>query len=226
MKNLKQLAAGKAAEFVRSDSILGLGTGSTTAFYTKKVGELFKHGELTNIKGIPSSIRTEELAKEVGIPLTTFEENPEIDICVDGADEVDENLNVIKGGGGALLREKVLVQASKEFIVIVDESKISKNLGEKWAVPIEVIKFAYPTEAKFLESIGAKISLRKKKDGSAYITDENNYIIDANFGIIENPAELASKLEKRAGIVEHGLFVGMVSKVIVAGRDGIRILTI
>jgi ribose 5-phosphate isomerase A len=204
--------------------ILGLGTGSTTSFYVKKIGELLADGLIKNIKGIPSSKRTEILAKDMGIPLTDFEEHPIIDICVDGADEVDEHLNLIKGGGGALLREKVLAQVSKEFIVIVDDSKTSQNLGEKWAVPVEVLKFAFQTEVKFLESLGAKVELRTDENRVPYLTDENNYILDANFGIIENPAALASKLEKRAGIIEHGLFINLATKVIIAGNDGIKIL--
>ena len=132
---------------------------------------------------------------------------PFIDITIDGADEVDENLNLTKGGGGALLREKILAQASKRLVIIVDESKLSKHLGAKWSVPIEVIQFAADVEEKFLESIGAKVARRKNADGKDYVTDENNFILDANFGEIKNPEELAVLLNQRAGIVEHGLFI-------------------
>ena len=145
---------------------------------------------------------------------------PFIDITIDGADEVDENLNLIKGGGGALLREKILAQASKRLVIIVDESKLSKHLGAKWSVPIEVIQFAADVEEKFLESIGAKVARRKNADGKDYVTDENNFILDANFGEIKNPEELAVLLNQRAGIVEHGLFIGMTSELICAMNDG------
>ena len=143
-----------------------------------------------------------------------------IDLTIDGADEVDEELNLIKGGGGALLREKILAQASKRLIIIIDETKLSKHLGTKWSVPIEVIPFAANVEQKYLESLGAKVSRRKNTDGSDYITDENNFILDANFGEIKNAKELSVLLNQRAGIVEHGLFIGMTSELICAMSDG------
>ncbi len=222
--NLKKLAAEKAVEFIESGMIVGLGTGSTAAFAVKKIGELIKAGKLNNIKGIPSSVQTEILAKQAGVPLTNFDKDPVIDLTIDGADEVDENLNLIKGGGGALLREKVLAQATKTNIIIVDESKISKRLGEKWAVPVEVIRFASAVEERFLQNLGAKTELRADEKCQIVVTDENNWIIDANFGAIENPAELARAFENRAGIVEHGLFIGLAHKVIVATENGIEIL--
>jgi len=222
--NLKKAAAEKAVEFIESGMVVGLGTGSTAAFAVEKIGELIKAGKLNNIKGIPSSVQTEMLAKQAGIPLTNFDKDPVIDLTIDGADEVDENLNLIKGGGGALLREKVLAQASKINIIIVDESKISKRLGEKWAAPIEVIRFASAVEERFLQSLGAKTELRADEKCRIVVTDENNWIIDANFGALENPDELARSLENRAGIVEHGLFIGLAHKVIVASESGIKIL--
>ncbi|MBN2570506.1 MAG: ribose 5-phosphate isomerase A, partial [Ignavibacteriales bacterium] len=165
-------------------------------------------------------------AKEFNIPLTNFLEHPIIDITIDGADEVDPELNLIKGGGGALLKEKIIAQASKKEIIMVDGSKLVNKLGEKWHVPIEVIPFAVGTEINYLKSIGAnKVDIRKTKSNELFLTDENNVILDANFGVIENPTELARKLGQRAGIVEHGLFIGMTSEVIVASSDGIKILT-
>ncbi|MHB8871975.1 MAG: ribose 5-phosphate isomerase A, partial [Candidatus Doudnabacteria bacterium] len=143
-----------------------------------------------------------------------------IDITIDGADECDEELNLIKGGGGALLREKILAQESKRLIIIVDESKLSKHLGTKWPVPIEVLQFAASVEQKFLESLGAIVVKRKNAQDKDYITDENNFILDANFGEIKNPVELAVLLNQRAGIVEHGLFIGMTSELICAINDG------
>lgn len=222
--NLKKQAAEKAVEQVQSGMVIGLGTGSTTNYAIKKIGELIQSGELKEIVGIPTSKATEELAKSLNIPLTSFDEKQEIDLTIDGADEVDEELNLIKGGGGALLREKVVAQASKREIIIVDESKLSKILGEKWAVPIEVLKYCVNLEKKFLESLGAKVELRKDKNGDAFITDEGNYILDSNFGLINSPKELAHKFESRAGIVEHGLFIGLASEVIVASSKEIKIL--
>ena len=230
---LKKLAAEKAVEEISSGMIVGLGTGSTVQFALEKISYKIKNGELKNIRCIPSSVRTETEAKKLGVPLTNFEElimdngelrindqNPfSIDITIDGADECDEELNLIKGGGGALLREKILAQASKRLIIIVDESKLSKDLGTKWPVPVEVIQFAADVEQKFLESLDAKVVKRKNADGKDYITDENNFILDADFGEIKNPAELATLLNQRAGIVEHGLFIGMTSELICAMND-------
>lgn len=223
MSELKRKAAEKAVEFVRSGMILGLGTGSTTYFALVKIAELLKNGNLTNIVGIPSSVQTENQAKELEIPLTTLDKNPDIDLTIDGADEIDRNLNLIKGGGGALLREKVLAQSSKKEIIIADAGKCSDYLGEKWSVPVEVLKFAVEAEKNFIESIGGKVKLRVTDDKSVFITDENNLILDCDFGIIEDPADIAVKLERRAGIVEHGLFVDIVDVVIVASDDGIKV---
>ena len=147
-----------------------------------------------------------------------------IDLTIDGADEVDEELNLIKGGGGALLREKILAQASKRLIIIIDETKLSKHLGTKWSVPIEVIPFAANVEQKYLESLGAKVSRRKNPDGSDYITDENNFILDANFCEIKNAKELSVLLNQRAGIVEHGLFINLTSMVFCAYQEGVKII--
>ncbi len=222
---LKIQAAEKAVEQIKSGYIIGLGTGSTANFAIMKIAELLKEGKLNNIVGIPTSNTTEELSISLGIPLASFENIQEIDLTIDGADEVDEELNLIKGGGGALLREKVVAQASKREIIVVDESKISKQLGEKWHVPVEVLKFSFQLEKRFLESLGASVVLRKADDGNPYVTDENNYILDANFGIISSPRELAHKLEARAGIVEHGLFIDLVSEIIVASTTGIRTIS-
>ena len=203
--------------------LLGLGTGSTTLFALKKISALLKEGKLKNIKGIPTSVQTERAAIELNIPLSSLIEFPEVDLTIDGADEVDHNLNLIKGGGGALLREKIIAQASKMEIIIVDETKMSSKLGKKWAVPVEVIPFALGSIEYFLRDLGAEIKIRVNEDNLPYLTDEKNLIIDANFGVIENPSELADKLNARAGIVEHGLFVGLAHKVISASDSGIKI---
>lgn len=219
---LKQKAAHRAVEAIESGMIVGLGTGSTTSFAVIRIAERIKSGGLANIFGIPTSIRTEKLARELGIPLATLDEQPEINVTIDGADEVDPELNLIKGGGGALLREKVVAQASCTNIIIVDESKLSDCLGTHWALPVEVIPFAAKTEANFLQSLGAAVSMRRDEERQPYTTDQHNYILDANFGPISDPAALAHRLNRRAGIIEHGLFLGLAGEVIVAAEDGIR----
>ena len=219
---LKQKAAHRAVEFVDSGMVVGLGTGSTTAFAVMRIGERLKSGDLKNIIGIPTSIRTETLAHELGIPLCGLGDRPQIDVTIDGADEVDPDLNLIKGGGGALLREKVVAQASQKNIIIVDESKLSPRLGTRWALPVEVIPFAAKSEEKFLKSLATAVNLRIDDKGQPFQTDQNNYILDANFGEMTDPNGLASRLNERAGIVEHGLFLGLASDVIVAAEKGIR----
>jgi ribose 5-phosphate isomerase A len=221
---LKQKAAHHAVEFVDSGMVVGLGTGSTTAFAVIRIGKRIKSGDLKNIVGIPTSIRTETLAGEWDIPLCRLEDQPVIDVTIDGADEVDPDLNLIKGGGGALLREKVVAQASRKNIIIVDESKLSPCLGTRWALPVEVIPFAAKSAENFLKSQGAAVTLRLDENGQPYRTDQNNFILDANFGEMADPNRVAEVLNERAGIVEHGLFLGLASDVIVAAEDDIRLL--
>ncbi|MCB0752338.1 MAG: ribose-5-phosphate isomerase RpiA, partial [Ignavibacteriae bacterium] len=218
-EEFKKFAAEKAVEEIESGMVVGLGSGSTVFYANQKLAQEIRTGNLLNIVAIASSIQTEKLANKLDIPLITFHDKQKIDVTIDGADEVDKYLNLIKGGGAAHLREKILVQASDKFIVVIDDSKLSNKLGEKWAVPVEVIKFAYPVIASFIESINGEPNLRTYESGIPVLTDEGNYIIDANFGVIQNPFELAEKLENRAGIVEHGLFLRLSSKVIVAGQD-------
>jgi len=221
---LKRKSAEKAVEFIKSGMILGFGTGSTFNHVLYMLAEKLKSGELKNIVGISSSEKTQKLASELNIPTSTLDNFSRLDLTIDGADEVDKKLNLIKGGGGAHLREKIIAQASKKYIIIVDESKMSQSLGEKWAVPIEVIKMANKVEMEFLESLGAVVKQRLNSDGTNFITDEGNYIIDANFGVIKNPKKLAKQLAKRAGIVEHGLFIKMANFVIVAKESEIEVL--
>jgi ribose 5-phosphate isomerase A len=200
--------------------VVGLGTGSTAYFAIKRIAEKVQTGELRNILGIPSSERTETLARGLNIPLTDLDAHPVIDLTIDGADEVEPDLNVIKGGGGALLREKIIAQASRRNIIIVDESKWSPLLGTKWAVPIEVVPIARRTEQIYLESIGGSVTLRVDENNSAFLTNQQNFILDTHFGQISDPGGLACSLNTRAGIIEHGLFLGLATDVIVAaGRD-------
>ncbi|NLT51203.1 MAG: ribose-5-phosphate isomerase RpiA [Ignavibacteria bacterium] len=224
IKLLKQQAAEKAVEFVKPGMVVGLGTGSTAIFAIYKIGQLLKDGKLKNIIGVPTSIASDNEARKLGIPLAGLDEQPVIDITIDGADEVDDYLNLIKGGGGAHLREKVVAQASKKLIIVCDDSKISHKLGEKFYVPVEVIPFAEKPVKDYLLKLGAQVTVRKRADGSTFISDEQNLILDATFGIIENPFELSAKLKEKAGIVEHGLFTGLTSMVIVASTEGIKTL--
>jgi ribose 5-phosphate isomerase A len=221
-EKLKQEAAHHAVGFIKSGMVVGLGTGSTAAFAVMRIAERLKSRDLKDIVGIPTSTRTEKLARELEIPLCGLDAQPAIDVTIDGADEVDEDLNLIKGGGGALLREKVVAQASRRNIIVVDESKLSLRLGTRWALPVEVIPFATKAEENFLKSLGAAVTLRLDAQGQPYKTDQHNYILDANFGQMADPNRLAAKLNERAGIVEHGLFLGLAGDVIVAAQDEIR----
>lgn len=213
---LKQAAAEKAVSFVESGMVVGLGVGSTAIFAVRKIGAMIRVGELKDIVGIACSLSVEEEATKAGIPLTDLGQNPIIDLTIDGADEVDPDLNLIKGGGGALFREKIVAQASKREIIIVDENKLSPALGTNWPLPIEVNPFGWETHIDFLKTLGGEPNLRINEDGTTYITDQNNYIIDCDFGPIDNPTNLSNTLNNRVGIVEHGLFLGLATDVIVA----------
>ncbi len=222
ISRLKEQAAHRAVEFVQSGMIVGLGHGSTALYAVKMIAELIRSGVLQNIRGVPCSRKVFEDARKLGIPLTTLNRNSVIDLTIDGADEVDEHLNLVKGGGGALLREKIVAQASLCEIIIVDESKISPALGTKCAVPIEVVPFGWKTHVFFLEKLGAVVKPRKERGGKLFKTDQGNIILDADFGPISDPAKLAADLRARAGVVEHGLFIGIATDVIVAGKAGLR----
>ncbi|SHL28614.1 ribose-5-phosphate isomerase [Desulfatibacillum alkenivorans DSM 16219] len=219
---LKKQAAEKAVEYLESGMVVGLGSGSTATFAIHAIARLMKEGKLKDIVGIPSSTPTEEVARSLGIPLVGFEEQAVIDVTIDGADEVDPDLNLIKGGGGALLREKVVAQATKKNIIIVDESKISDKLGTIFALPVEVVPFATAAETRYLESLGAKVTVRQNQLGKAFKTDNHNRILDADFGPMDDAVKIGAALSQRAGVVEHGLFLGTTALVIVAGADGIR----
>jgi len=221
-QKLKKQAAERAVEFVKPGMVIGLGHGTTTIFAVRRIAELLQAGALKNILGVPCSIQVEKEAQHVGIPLTTLEEHPVIDLTIDGADEVDPNLDLIKGGGGALLREKIVAQASRREIIVVDESKLSPALGTRWAVPVEVVPFGWRTQALYLESLGADVKLRQDGNRKTFNTDQGNLILDCQFGPLLQPAELAAKLNARTGIVEHGLFLDLATDLIVAGAEGVR----
>ncbi len=222
---LKRRAAEKAVELVQDGMIVGLGHGSTAHFAHVAIARRLQEGSLKNILAVPCSRQVEAEARKLGIPLTTLDEHPVVDVTIDGADEVDPRLNLIKGGGGALLREKVVAQASKQEIIIVDEGKLSPALGTRWALPVEVVPLGVAPVSAFIRSLGAEPVLRQKADGQPFVTDQGNYILDCRFGPMKNPAEIARALCDRAGIVEHGLFIGLASMVIVGKADGVEVLT-
>lgn len=221
-ERLKREAAYYAVQFVESGMAIGLGAGSTAAFALRRLGELLRKGQVKNILGVPCSLQVEEEARELGFPLTTLEEHPLLDLTIDGADEVDPNLNLIKGGGGALVREKIVAQASRREIIVVDASKLSPTLGTHWPVPVEVTSFGWRSQIPFLESLGARVVLRHDIDGSPFQTDQGNWLLDCHFGPIPDPGRLATELSQRAGVIEHGLFLGLATDVVVAADKGIR----
>jgi ribose 5-phosphate isomerase A len=209
----KQAAARASLRFVQSGQVVGIGTGSTADYFIQLLGEKVKQG--LRIRGIPSSDRSRVRAASLGIPLTTLEECPEIDVAVDGADEMDPQLRLIKGGGGALLKEKIVASASKQFVIIAHASKRVPELGA-FPLPVEVIKFAQAVVMRKIQSLGAQVFLRNSADGSPYLTDENNHILDCSFGRISDPERLARQLSDMPGVVEHGLFIGMASLALIA----------
>jgi ribose 5-phosphate isomerase A len=212
----KQAAARAAVQLIESGSVVGLGSGSTATFAIQFLAERVRAG--LKIVGIPTSQNTKHLAEKLRIPLTTLEENPVIDVDIDGADEIDPQLNLIKGGGGALLREKVIASASRRFIVVAESVKLVPHLG-KFPLPVEVIPFAEPLIKARIEALDASVSLRRDAQGSPYVTDEGHHIFDCSFGEIADPAALDAKLHAIPGVMEHGLFVGMAETGFV-GKDG------
>ena len=224
IEELKKAAAEKAVEYVKSGMVLGLGTGSTTRYAIEKIGELWQAGILTDIVSIPTSENTVTLAQKYDIPLTGLYEQPVIDLAIDGADEVDPQLNLIKGLGGALLREKMVESAAKRLIIVVDGRKPSKKLGTVSPLPVEVTQFGWKVQARWLESLGCIPAIRGGK-AAPYLTDNGNFILDCTFpNGIDDPAALSITLHGRVGVVEHGLFLGMATEVIIAEETGLRFI--
>jgi ribose 5-phosphate isomerase A len=207
----KQAAARASLRFVRDGQIVGLGSGSTATYVVQFLGERVRAG--LKIVGIPTSNKTRDLAASLGIPLTSLEQTPQIDVTIDGADEIDPQLSLIKGGGGALLHEKIVASASRHFVIIADSSKQVPTLG-KFPLPIEVITFAQPLVKRKIEAFGASVTLRLAGN-APFVTDEGHHILDCNFGAISDVPALARKLSDMPGIVEHGLFVHMASVVLI-----------
>lgn len=231
--DLKKIAAYKAVEQVKSGMVVGLGTGSTAKHAVDRIAQLLRQGKLKNIVGVPTSTKTHEQAVSLGIPLSDLDSHPVVDLAIDGADEVDPKLNLVKGRGGSLLREKMVESVARKFIVIVDESKMVKYVGgSRLAMPVEVVQFCWSHSLKRLEELFAKAGcvgqLRKAADGGgkAYVTDNRNYIIDLYFEKeIGDLKEASDAILRLPGIVDHGMFIGLATSVIVAGVDGVTIKT-
>jgi ribose 5-phosphate isomerase A len=215
--NLKQIAGERAVEYVRDGMVVGLGTGSTTYYAVKRLGMMAAEG--LSIIGIPTSLQTEKIAEESGISLSTLENHPEIDVTIDGADEVDPNLDLIKGMGGALFREKIVAAASKMEVIVVDPSKMVDILGTKSPLPVEVSSFGWKNSLEKLKKLGCDAKPRMKDD-TFFITDSGNYIIDCTFQRIDNPKKLESEINNIPGVIENGLFLGLTDIVIMGTEDG------
>jgi ribose 5-phosphate isomerase A len=218
----KQAAAVAAVALVESGMVLGLGHGSTVQFALEALAERIKAGEIKDVIGVPSSQKTQSEATRLGIPLGDLNDYEELDLAIDGADEVDPQLNLIKGGGGALLREKIVAQASRRVAIIVDESKLSDRLGTRFPLPVEVLPFAWQRQRDFIAELGGNPVRREDASGRPILSDQGNYLLDCKFGPMADPARVAAQLADRAGIVEHGLFIGITTDVIAAGANGIR----
>lgn len=231
----KQVGYKAVDDYVRSDMVIGLGTGSTAYFAVERVGQKLASGELKNVVAIPTSKRTREQAEKLGIPLATLDTHPVLDVAIDGADSVDSRLDLVKGGGGAHFREKIVEAAAKTFVIIVDDTKLCEGLGPHFPIPVEIVPFCHEHTARIIEGLpalqGCKAVLRlgsaanNKRDGDTpAVTDNGNYVLDLQFDKpLKDPARAAEQLKRTIGVVEHGLFVGMASVVVIAGKDGISV---
>merc|ERR1719436_1225659 len=233
---LKKMVGYKSVDdYVKSGMVVGLGTGSTAYFAVERVGQKLKSGELKDIVAIPTSKRTQEQAQGLGIPLATLDTHPNLDVAIDGADSVDPRLNLVKGGGGAHFREKIVEAAARTFVVIVDASKLCDGLGPHFPIPVEVVPFCHEHTKRVVEALpalkGCEAVLRlgsaanNKRDGDQpAVTDNGNYIYDLHFkSPIKDPAAAAQQLKMTIGVVEHGFFIGMASTVVIAGAEGISV---
>ena len=217
---LKRMAALKAVEYVRDGMVVGLGTGSTARHVVELLGERVSAG--LAIRGVPTSEETADLARRAGIPLLSYEESWSIDVAIDGADQVDPQLNLIKGGGGALLREKIVAAAARQLIIVVDHTKLVPVLGNSFPLPVEVIPFGWPNTARRIEALGGKAVIREPR-GRIFTTESGLYILDLHMGQIDDPTALEIQLNRIPGVVENGLFVGQTDLLIVGTPRGVEV---
>ena len=221
IEQLKKIAAEKASEEIREAMVVGLGTGSTVYYALLKIGEMVRDG--LNIIGIPTSSGTEKIATEQGIPLSTLAAHPIIELTIDGADEVDAHLNLIKGGGAALVREKIIANASRRILIVVDENKVSRVLGTSFALPVEIVQFGWEATKRVVDQICGQSELRSGIQ-KPLITDNGNYILDCHFDGIPEPEKVELQLNNIPGVVENGIFVNRADKIIIGTSSGIRYL--
>jgi len=217
--NLKEQAAAEAVKYVKDGMVVGLGSGSTASIAIKMIGEMVRGG--VSVVGIPTSRDSEILGKSVGIKIGELKDHPVVDLTIDGADEVDPKLNLIKGLGGALVREKIVASATKMELIVVDDSKLVEYLCQKSPLPVEIVKFAHHSTVRALEGMGCVPALRMR-DGEMFVTDNGNYIVDCKFRRIDRPKNVEAAINLVPGVVDNGLFVGLAHKVIVASEDGVR----
>ena len=223
-EDAKKRAALEAAKNIEDGFVIGLGSGSTVAYAISEIGRRIREENL-HVLGVPASYKTFLLAVECGIPLTTLNEHPRLDLDIDGADQIDDELNLIKGKGGALTREKIIASASKTLIIIVDETKLTRSLGRDQPLPVEVLPFALPLVADRIKKLGGRPKLRERRDGSGpYVTDNGNFILDVDFGVIRDPRSLDVDLKRIPGVFETGLFIGMAEKAYIGTKSDVKIL--
>ncbi len=225
LEELKRNAARSALSEVRDGMILGLGTGSTVRHLVELLAEALSEGSLTDVVGVPTSLRTERQARDLGIPLVELSNHPRLDLTIDGADEISPGLDLIKGLGGALLREKMVAQASTRLIIISDDTKLVTRLGTRSPLPVEVVEWSWEAHVEFLERLGASVALRTGLDGEPVWSDNGNLFLDCAFsGGIEDAEALERTLAARAGVVDTGLFLGMADQAVIAAADGVRLM--
>jgi len=220
LERMKQLACQRAAQEVQDGMVLGLGTGSTVYYFLQELGRMVREG--VRITGVPTSVQTAQLATQFAIPLTRLDDHPHLDLAVDGADEVDDHLNLIKGAGGALLREKIVAASAARFLIVVDDSKMVHQLGTRFPVPVEVVPFGHTPATRALEGLGAQVTLRRGADGQTWLSDNGNYIVDCRFGPIADPVALQQQLLAIPAVIDSGLFIGMTDTVLVGHAEGVR----
>jgi ribose 5-phosphate isomerase A len=217
----KQKAGEAALQYVKNGMIVGLGTGSTAKFFIEAVGAALKSGKLRDVRGVPTSVNSEKLANAAGLAVVTFAQTSKIDLTVDGADEIAPDLTLIKGLGGALLREKLVAQNSSRLIIIADAAKLVTKLGTKSPLPVEVTPFGFQASERYLRDLGCTPTLRRRPAGDIFVTDNGNFIFDCRFKEIDDPRELNKKLAQRAGIVESGLFIDLAHMAIIADNKAV-----